>query len=248
LAFPAAPPWPWRGCADLRGYPVPSHCVVGLTTRTTLLTFAVSREHVSSRAAGAHHRSPRTGPCGPRSGTSGSLRTPLPVFKDRPSADTDAARPLPVGQPRMRSAALRSEDATLRTRSALAVPPGFDGLRRFDILRVCCTPQPAMGFATFPALNRSCSRASIHDSRLPLWRHTLRSFSLDCSRTASPRPLPSRRSISAWTPLAAWRHATRVCQTSTAGLRALLHSRIRCGRLGVATESPPDAPLGFNPL
>lgn len=60
-------------------------------------------------------------------------------------------------------------------------------------LRVCCTPQPTMGFVAFPA--GSCLPLRVWaPSRLSQRRfHTLRRFPLIDSRIASPRPLPSCR-------------------------------------------------------
>jgi len=68
---------------------------------------------------------------------------------------------------------LRLGTATSRACSALAVPPGFSGFLRsrvdpkahsFDCPRVCCTPQPAMGFTTFrtpcPVSRPSATRGS----------------------------------------------------------------------------------------
>jgi len=59
-------------------------------------------------------------------GPGGPGGTPLMGFKDRPSADIDAVRPLP-GWPRP---SLRPGGANLRARSVLAVPPDSDGLLR----------------------------------------------------------------------------------------------------------------------
>jgi hypothetical protein len=56
----------------------------------------------------------------------GLVWTPLMGFKDRPSADINAARPLP-GRPKP---SLWPGGANLRTRSVLAVPPDSDGLLR----------------------------------------------------------------------------------------------------------------------
>jgi hypothetical protein len=63
-----------------------------------------------------------SGPCGP----SGLVRTPLVGFKDRPSASTNAVRPLPGGP----KPAFRPGSASLQTRSALVVPPDSDGFLR----------------------------------------------------------------------------------------------------------------------
>jgi hypothetical protein len=70
---------------------------------------------------------------------------------------------------------LRLGTATSRACSALAVPPGSSGFLRsrldpkiqpFDCPRVCCTPQPAMGFTTFRipcAVSRPCSDPKVVD-------------------------------------------------------------------------------------
>jgi hypothetical protein len=63
---------------------------------------------------------------------------------------------------------------------------------------------------------------------LPRWRLTLRSVSLGCSRTASLRPLPSRRSN--WSRVTQVRRCrrTRVPPDRSADLKVLLHNRVRC--------------------
>jgi hypothetical protein len=62
-------------------------------------------------------------------------------------------------------------------------------------LQVYCTLLPAMRFELFPTMCPFCrsSRQSIHFAFPRLALHTLQSFSLVSSRTASPQPLPSRR-------------------------------------------------------
>jgi hypothetical protein len=139
---------------------------------------------------------------------------------------------------RGRGIRLRPGVAKLRTRSALAVLPGFDGFLRLVPCRFvapCCRSWGSPRFRSFtmrflgllaePSAARSASvssrspRPALPHPRLPgcpkglpfwsgvararawldlpRWRHTLRSVSLDSSRVASPRPLPSRR----WTGL-----------------------------------------------
>jgi hypothetical protein len=82
-------------------------------------------------------------------------RTPLPAFQRSPLRRYGCHASTPSRATSKRLPGLRSGGATLRTRSALAVPPGFDGLLRIGNSRVCCTPQSAMGFATFPVPLRS---------------------------------------------------------------------------------------------
>jgi hypothetical protein len=62
-------------------------------------------------------------------------------------------------------------------------------------LQVYCTLLPAMRFELFLTMCPSCrsSRQSVHPAFPRLALHTLQSFSLVGSRTASPQPLPSRR-------------------------------------------------------
>jgi hypothetical protein len=59
-------------------------------------------------------------------------------------------------------------------------------------------------------------------------------------------PLPSRRSDGLGQP---GRRASASLQTldPPAGLKAFIHSRIRCMHLGVSAELQLDAPLGFVP-
>jgi hypothetical protein len=153
--------------------------------------------------------------------------TPLLGFiKDRPSTDKSAVRPLP-GCPK---AALRREDANPRACSALAVPPGSDGLLRTGPAGLL---HPATGHGV---RHISSSLLWLHPKMLPLLRafpngaYTLRSFSLRDSRSASPRPLPSR--CCARFPLSAppCKHGFVVRFRRTLSLRALLHREIRCFR------------------
>jgi len=101
-------------------------------------------------------------------------------------------------------------------------------------LQVCCTLHPIMGFGPFQAPSQAPPRGSANDLNLPETAlHTLQSFPLDYSRTASPRPLPSHRS-------------------STSRMRfpdpkAFLRCRVRC-RVRRCRRSRPDALLGFVPL
>lgn len=112
-----------------------------------------------------------------------------------------------------------------------------------DSVRVCCTPQPALGFTTFPApLVCPCGHPATHwvgtsRSREPSSvANTLRSFPLLGShrpyrhritafrlRLRSPAGVPSHRFRSAPARVLP-RRAARTC-----GLRALFHRGVRCG-------------------
>jgi hypothetical protein len=141
---------------------------------------------------------------------------------------------------------LRRVATTLRARSALAVPPGFGGLLRIDTARACCIPHPVVGFAKFQAHAAGPRKRSSRAGR-PHWRHTLRSISLASSRTASPRPIPSRRSTGLARPSGRVAAPVEVCWLA-ADLKVLLHRRVRCMRTGVAASSLLDAPMGFDPV
>ena len=104
-----------------------------------------------------------------------ALWTPLLGFiKDRPSASTDAVRSLP-GEPKP---VLRPEVAKLRTRSALAVLPGYGGLLRSTPCRFvapCIRPWGSPSFRSAPC---PVPEGAGLGARLSLWRSTLRSFPL----------------------------------------------------------------------
>jgi len=77
--------------------------------------------------------------------------------------------------------------------------------------------------------------------------HTLRSFSLPGSCTASPRPMPSRRCspVSAPSPPPRKRDLGSGGSAGALDLRALSHHRVRCELPRVAAGGLLDAPLGF---
>jgi hypothetical protein len=81
LAFPAAPPWPWRMCADLRGYPIPSHQAVGGDHEYHPLDLRRASGTIPGSCRLSSPSEPSLGTRGPSSGASGSVRTPLFVFQ-----------------------------------------------------------------------------------------------------------------------------------------------------------------------
>jgi hypothetical protein len=109
-----------------------------------------------------------------------------------PSIDTLSLRPLPP-------------NVTVRLRIRVAKlgfpfrPRGLTPPRRFPPLResrACCIPLPILGFAAFlttrpPTRCRSSGRSTV---AFPATRPTPRRTPLADSRTASPQPLPPRRS------------------------------------------------------
>lgn len=104
--------------------------------------------------------------------------------------------------------------------------------------QVCCTLHPIMGFGSFqirsslPRLSAPPTTRILPESAV----HTLQSLPLADRRTASPRPLPPRRST-----------ATRRSVGDGLDLEALLCRRIRCLRRCCHLKKP-DALLGFAPL
>jgi hypothetical protein len=123
-------------------------------------------------------------------------RTPLLGFIDSPSPATAAAST--PGRRAPCDACLPSDrTCQVRSRSVLAVPPGFNGFLRSDARlrllpcgrpgssQVCCTLQPAVGFATFPA-RRSLAASST--SRSP--RSEDRGHAFPCGVDPSKRSPP----------------------------------------------------------
>jgi hypothetical protein len=146
----------------------------------------------------------------------------IPLHRDPDRASTPGRLP-----------ALRHEDANL-----VHVPP-LPFLPASTVYsarpsQVCCTLHPIMGFGPFQAPPPGHLAAARTISTLPETAlHTLQSFLLDHSRTASPRPLPSHRSI-----------APRM---KLSDHKAFLRCRVRCrGRR--CRRLQPDALLGFVPL
>jgi hypothetical protein len=117
-------------------------------------------------------------------------------------------------------------------------------LRRFPphhAPQVCCTLQPVMGFAVF-----RCSlvgpKSHATEPSISSTAHALRSFSLASSRTASPRPFPSR----CWTGLDDPRDRSLELTDSLLNLKVLLHWRSRCERSAVASRVLHVASMGFS--
>jgi hypothetical protein len=86
----------------------------------------------------------------------------------------------------------RPETAKPRTRSALVVPPDFGGLLRMHTLQVCCTLQPAIGFATFqkPAAVWLQSRrpgSELHTRSIPDGDTPFEAFPSSAGHKQSPR-------------------------------------------------------------
>jgi hypothetical protein len=127
--------------------------------RVALVTEPLLQRRMPVRAV---HSSP-SGPEGP----SGLGGTPLMGFKDHPSADTNAVRPLPGGP----KPAFRPGGANLRTRSVLAVPPDSDGFLRSAPCRSiapCNRPwgSPCFGYLAVAACRRR-RRGTVPDGAYP---------------------------------------------------------------------------------
>jgi len=174
------------------------------------------------------HRFARSFPLHSTRRPCGASWTPLMGFiKDRPSASMNVARPLP-DEPK---SILRPEAATPRTRSALAVPPGSDGLLRSTPCRFVAPCNQPWGPSCLGAGFRS---EDLDHSPSPR-RKTLRSVPLSSSllRVTSVsrvhrRFVPSRRCswfLAARSPCC---HGLFAPPPLSLDLRALLHRRVRC--------------------
>lgn len=176
------------------------------------------------------------------------MEAPLLGFsKDRPSTGTT-----PHVHSQMAKTILRPGEATLQVRSALAVPPGFDGLLRAILRRFVAPCSQSWGSPRFSRIRCTddgpCGLTYRTANDLPNSAvHTLQSFSLAVSRTVSPRPLPPHRS-----------HRRRDTSRTAETIRTAVQPRCSASRPCSADESVvltrrfrrirPDALLGFVPL
>jgi hypothetical protein len=109
-----------------------------------------------------------SGPCGPSS----PVRTPLMGFKDRPSASTNAARPLRGGP----KPAFRPGGTNLQTRSALVVPPDSDGFLRAAPCRSIAPCNRPWGSPCFRGLVPSPPEGGAGRGLLSRWRMPFEAF------------------------------------------------------------------------
>jgi hypothetical protein len=156
------------------------------------------------------------------------------LSKFAPPPEKSVKRPLQTSA--ASSSCLRPGLAKAQARSVLAVSLGFDGLLRSTTCRSiapCCRPWGSPRFWTQQSRLLSTPRqaevqlSAATTEHHPRWRSTLQSFSLVRSSSASPRPMPSRRSIkprlrahSTNRKRLLW-HARKLDET--ADLKALLH-------------------------
>jgi hypothetical protein len=126
----------------------------------------------------------------------GPVGTPLMGFKDRPSADISAARPLP-GRPK---SSLRPGGANLRARSVLAVPPDSDGLLRSAPCRSiapCNRPwgSPCFWVRSLPRYPKAAVARQPH----PRWRRPFEAFpslvAVPCHHGLCPLAVPCRFAV-----------------------------------------------------
>jgi len=153
-----------------------------------------------------------------------------------PSTDTSAARPLPVT-----GATIGLEATSLEVPFR---PRGFSPPRRFsprDGSQVCCTLQPAMGFASFRIV-KSVSQLRGHSPQAlpPLeGHHHLK------AATRSPAPVPPWRSssISTQPHRCRWDRARTEAVTFEALIREVVLDGAAC-----CHSAPSCSFLGFHPL
>lgn len=169
-------------------------------------------------------------------------------FIDRPSADTTVAASTPawaVAQTSVRDCHIPNVFRSCRSSRLQRFPPqrANPKTRPFDCLRVCCTPQPAMGFTTFRTPWSGLSTEpdpEVVDPKvrgsLPLWRIPFEAFPSSTAFTMpSPRvvlsdsvaftgcrALPPFRAVLAT--------VSPRCAALLADLRAFFRRGVRCGR------------------
>jgi len=171
----------------------------------------------------------------------------------RPSIDVPAERPLPRMSPC--ASVPRSHPRNPVPSSWFHTTSTASSARRS---RACCIPLPILGFAAFPAnrrlpsanpANRTCFVDALTLPRDAF--HTPRRTPLADSRTASPRPLPPRRSPrshlrTSFASVA--RGALRSPFDQDVDLEALLRRRVRSACTAVAGDAAPCPSMGFVPL
>jgi len=233
------------------------------------LRHACRRCSSSDRDTGAAPVQRRTGSRGletfqPTRRSTSTVRTPLLGFIDRPFADTTVTASTPawaVAQTSVRDCHVPNlfrscRSSRLQRFSTQRVDPKTHS---FDCPRVCCTPQPAMGFTTFrtpwrglstvPPARRPWTSRSIQKSS-PV-ANTLRSVLLLGSRTmSSPRlVLSDAIAFTDWCALSPFRAGPAAvsprCAALLFDLRAFFRRGVRCDARDVAAARPLDAPLGF---
>jgi len=190
-------------------------------------------------------------------------RTPLMGFIDHLSADTTVAASTParaVAQASVRDCHIPNVFRSCRSSRLQRFPPqrADPKIRPFDSLRVCCTPQPAMGFTTFRtpwSASRPSRDPKVVDPKvqgsLPQWRIPFEAFpsstAFDHAVTAL-RPFGLSRVHRLACPLAVSSHARyRVATVRCSARRpqGFLPSRSPLQARDVSAARPLDAPLGF---
>jgi hypothetical protein len=127
------------------------------------------------------------------------------VFQRILSTSISVSRPHRVSSSPKTQSRLVAQPSSRSCQTSRAIRPCRSSrLRRFsprDPLQVCCTLQPVLRFAPFLSSGVIAPTHSCAVRPTPLdfpgsavFLHTLQSFPLVVRRTASPRPLPSRRS------------------------------------------------------
>jgi hypothetical protein len=185
-------------------------------------------------------------------------------FIDRPSADTTVAAPTPawaVAQASARDCHVPSAFRSCRSSRLQRFPTqrADPEIRPSDGLRVCCTPQPAMGFTTFrtpcsvsrPSADPKVVDLAVHPGVVPCGEDpSKRSPPRQLSTMPSPRPVLSDAiAYTGWCALSPFRalpvRVSPRARTVPADLKAFFHRGVRCDARDVAEARSLDAPLGF---
>jgi len=195
------------------------------------------------------YRFARSGASQPTRRSTSTSRTPLMGFIDRPSADTTVAASTPVwavAQASVRDCHIPNVFRSCRSSRLQRFPPqrADPKTRPFDSLRVCCTPQPAMGFTTFRTPWSGLSAEPRPEGRGPEGPGGVFLNGGHPSKRSPPRQpstMPSPRLVlsdsaayTGWRALSPFRavlaSVSPRCAALLADLRAFFRRGVRCGR------------------
>jgi hypothetical protein len=195
------------------------------------------------------YRFARSGASQPTRRSTSTSRTPLMGFIDRPSADTTVAASTPVwavAQASVRDCHIPNVFRSCRSSRLQRFPPqrADPKTRPFDSLRVCCTPQPAMGFTTFRTPWLGLSAGPRPEGRGPHGPGGVFPSGEYPSKRSPPRQpstMPSPRLVlsdsaayTGWRALSPFRavlaSVSPRCAALLADLRAFFRRGVRCGR------------------
>jgi len=208
-----------------------------------MLLIGSRHRHLSCSEAYRFARSGRSRPI--RRSTS-TVRTPLLGFIDRPFADTTVTASTPawaVAQTSVRDCHVPNVFRSCRSSrlQRFATQRADPKTHSFDCPRVCCTPQPAMGFTTFRT-PCSASRPSADPKVVDLAVHP---EVVPCGEDPSKRSPPRQPDhvVTASRPFGRDRVHRLVCPPAVPSRTRFRVATVRCAALRPQGFLPPRSPL-----